>query len=158
VHPIAVVSTPFGTEVTAVISVVKRVWLPVLVVAAVLVGVVSVSHLRSVFGSDGAVVTPVGSDTAQKFNPKVVVYEVFGTASTATVNYTDLAGLPQRVPDVTLPWTLRLETTVPSVQPNLVVQGNGQSIGCRVTVDDEVKDERTAQGVNAATYCLVKAV
>jgi hypothetical protein len=157
VHPIAVVSTLFGTEVTAVISVVKRVWLPVLMVAAVLVGVVSVSHLRSVFGSDGAVVTPVGSDTAQKFNPKVVVYEVFGTASTATVNYTDLAGLPQRLPDVTLPWTLRLETTVPSVQPNLVVQGNGQSIGCRVTVDDEVKDERTAQGVNAATYCLVKA-
>ncbi|MGH3644517.1 MAG: MmpS family transport accessory protein [Mycobacterium sp.] len=139
------------------IGVVKRVWLPVLMVAAVLVGAVSVSHLRSVFGSDGAVVTPVGSDTAQKFNPKVVVYEVFGTANTATVNYTDLAGLPQRVADVTLPWTLRLETTVPSVQPNLVVQGDGQSIGCRVTVDDEVKDERTAQGVNAATYCLVKA-
>ena len=26
-----------------------------------------------------------------------------------------------------------------------------------VTVDDEVKDERTAEGMNAATYCLVKA-
>jgi hypothetical protein len=156
-YPIAVVPTLFDLEVVVLISVVKRVWLPVLIVAAVAVGAVSVSHLRSVFGSDGAVVTPVGSDTAQKFNPKVVVYEVFGTANTATINYTDLAGLPQRAPDVTLPWTLRLETTVPSVQPNLVVQGNGQSIGCRVTVDDEVKDERTAQGVNAATYCLVKA-
>lgn len=138
-------------------NVLKRAWLPALVVIAVTIGAVSVAHLRSVFGSDGAVVTPVGSDTAQKFNPKVVVYEVFGTASTATVNYTDLAGLPQRAADVSLPWTLRLETTVPSVQPNLVVQGNGQSIGCRVTVDDEVKDERTANGVNAATYCLVKA-
>jgi hypothetical protein len=41
--------------------------------------------------------------------------------------------------------------------PNLLVQGDGQSIGCRVLVDDEVKDERTARGVNAATYCLVKA-
>jgi hypothetical protein len=143
--------------VVIVISALKRVWLPVLIVAAVTVGAFSVAHLRSVFGSDGAVVTPVGSDTAQKFNPKVVVYEVFGSAGTATVNYTDLAGVPQRAPDVTLPWTLRLETTVPSVQPNLVVQGDGQSIGCRVTVDDEVKDERTAQGVNAATYCLVKA-
>jgi hypothetical protein len=58
---------------------------------------------------------------------------------------------------VSLPWSLRLETTVPSVTPNLMVQGDGQSIGCRVTVDDEVKDERTAQGMNAATYCLVKA-
>jgi len=146
----------FDPEAAAV-NVLKRAWLPALVVVAVTIGAVSVAHLRSVFGSDGAVVTPVGSDTAQKFNPKVVVYEVFGTAGTATVNYTDLAGLPQRAADVPLPWTLRLETTVPSVQPNLVVQGDGQSIGCRVTVDDEVKDERTAHGVNAATYCLVKA-
>ncbi len=139
------------------IAVLKRVWLPTLMVIAVAVGAASVSQLRSVFGSDGAVVTPIGSDTAAKFNPKVVVYEVFGSGSTAVVNYTDLDGLPQRTGEVSLPWSLRLETTVPSVMPNLVVQGDGQSIGCRVLVDDEVKDERTAQGVNAATYCLVKA-
>ena len=139
------------------ISALKRVWLPVLIVAAVTVGAFSVAHLRSVFGTDGAVVTPVGNDTADKFNPKVVVYEVFGSGATAVINYTDLDGLPQRTGEVTLPWSLRLETTVPSVMPNLVVQGDGQSIGCRVLVDDEVKDERTAQGVNAATYCLVKA-
>ena len=139
------------------IAVLKRVWLPTLMVIAVAVGAASVSQLRSVFGSDGAVVTPIGSDTATKFNPKVVVYEVFGSGSTAVVNYTDLNGLPQRTGEVSLPWSLRLEPTVPSVMPNLVVQGDGQSIGCRVLVDDEVKDERTAQGVNAATYCLVKA-
>ncbi|MGE2714475.1 MmpS family transport accessory protein [Mycolicibacterium litorale] len=139
------------------ISVVKRVWLPVLIVVAIAVGAVSVAHLRSVFGSNGAVVTPVGSDTADKFNPKVVVYEVFGSGSTAVINYTDLDGLPKRTGEVSLPWSLRLETTVPSVMPNLLAQGDGQSIGCRVTVDDEVKDERTAEGVNAATYCLVKA-
>lgn len=139
------------------VGVVKRVWLPVLIVVAVTIGGLSVGYLRSVFGSDGAVVTPVGSDTAEKFNPKVVVYEVFGTGSSAVVNYTDLNGLPQKTGEVGLPWSLRLETTIPSVQPNLVVQGDGESIGCRVTVDDEVKDERTAEGVNAATYCLVKA-
>ncbi|MDG5482507.1 MmpS family transport accessory protein [Mycolicibacterium gadium] len=139
------------------ISALKRVWLPVLIVAAVTIGAFSVANLRSVFGSDGAVVTPVGNDTADKFNPKVVVYEVFGSGSTAVINYTDLDGLPQRTGEVSLPWSLRLETTVPSVMPNLVVQGDGESIGCRVLVDDEVKDERTAQGVNAATYCLVKA-
>ena len=125
---------------------------------AIAIGVVSVSHLRSVFGSDGAVVTPVGSDTAENFNPKVVVYEVFGSGATATINYTDLDGLAAaRRARCTLPWSLRLETTVPSVMPNLLAQGDGESIGCRVTVDDEVKDERTAQGVNSATYCLVKA-
>jgi hypothetical protein len=140
-----------------VIAAVKRVWLPVLIVAAIAIGVVSVGNLRSVFGSDGAVVTPVGSDTADSFNPKVVTYEVFGSGSTAVINYTDLDGLPQRTGEVSLPWSLRLETTVPSVTPNLVAQGDGGSIGCRVTVDDEVKDERIADGVNPATYCLVKA-
>ncbi|WP_006242674.1 MmpS family transport accessory protein [Mycolicibacterium tusciae] len=139
------------------ISVLKRVWLPILIVAAVTVGAFSVANLRSVFGSNGAVVTPIGNDTADKFNPKVVVYEVFGSGSTAVINYTDLNGLPQRTGEVSLPWSLRLETTVPSVMPNLLAQGDGQSIGCRVLVDDEVKDERTAEGVNAATYCLVKA-
>jgi hypothetical protein len=135
----------------------KRVWLPVLMVGAIAVGAVSVAHLRSVFGSHGAVVTPVGSDTADSFNPKVVTYEVFGTGATATINYTDLDGLPQRTGEVSLPWSLTLQTTVPSVMPNLLAQGDGQSISCRVTVDDVVKDERTVQGVNPATYCLVKA-
>ena len=73
------------------------------------------------------------------------------------MHYADLNGLPQRTGEVSLPWSLTLETTLPSVMPNLMAQGDGQSIGCRVTVDDEVKDERTAEGLNAATFCLVKA-
>ncbi len=132
--------------------------MPLLVVVAIAVGAVSVSHFRSVFGSHGgAVVTPVGSDTAESFNPKVVTYEVFGSGSTATINYADLSGVPQRTGEVPLPWTLTLTTTVPSVMPNILAQSNGQTISCRVTVDHVVKDERTAEGVNSATYCLVKA-
>lgn len=141
----------------AVINVVKRVWLPVLVVFAVAIGALSVSYLRSVFGSHGAIVTPVDADTADSFNPKIVKYEIFGTGSYATINYADLDGKPQKTGEVSLPWTLTLETTLPSVMPNIMAQGDGQSISCRVTVDDEVKDERTAEGMNAATYCLVKA-
>ena len=139
------------------ITVVKRVWLPVLVVFAVVLGALSVSNLRSVFGSDGAIVTPIDADTAENFNPKVVTYEVFGSGSSATINYADLDGKPQRTGEVSLPWSLTLETTLPSVMPNLMAQGDGQALTCRVTVDDEVKDERTAEGMNAATYCLVKA-
>ncbi|MCK0173614.1 MmpS family transport accessory protein [Mycolicibacterium sp. F2034L] len=139
------------------IGVVKRVWLPVLVVAAITVGVLTVSQLRSVFGSDGAIVTPIDADTADSFNPKVVTYEVFGSGSYATINYADLDGKPQRTGQVSLPWSLTLETTLPSVTPNIMAQGDGHSLSCRVTVDGEVEDERTAQGLNAATYCLVKA-
>jgi hypothetical protein len=136
---------------------VSRVWLPVLIVVAVAVGGVAVTQLRSVFGSNPVIVTPKGSDSAADFNPKVVTYEVFGTAATAVVNYLDLEGKPQRVASVELPWTLRLTTTSPSASPNLLAQGDGHTITCRITVDDAVKDERTNTGVNAETFCLVKS-
>ena len=138
-------------------TLVKRVWLPVLVVFAIGMGMVAVSNLRSVFGSDGAIVTPIDADTAENFNPKIVKYEIFGTGSYASINYADLDGKPQRTGEVTLPWTLTLETTLPSVMPNIMAQGDGDSISCRVSVDDEVKQERTATGMNAETFCFVKA-
>jgi hypothetical protein len=52
---------------------------------------------------------------------------------------------------------LVLSTTAPAASPNIVAQGDGGSITCRVTVDDVVKDERTSTGVNAQTFCLVKS-
>ena len=39
----------------------------------------------------------------------------------------------------------------------IVAQGDGDSISCRITVDDEVKDENSTDGVNAQTFCLVKS-
>ncbi|MCU1699165.1 MAG: hypothetical protein JWR34_5228 [Mycobacterium sp.] len=136
---------------------VSRIWLPVLVVVAVAVGGLAVAQLRTVFGSNPVIVTPRGSDSAADFNPKVVTYEVFGSGVAAVINYLDLDGKPQRVADAELPWTLRLTTTSPSASPNLVAQADGHTITCRITVDDEVKDERTSTGVNAETFCLVKS-
>lgn len=138
-------------------SLISRVWLPALIVATVAAGAVTVAQLRTVFGSIPFVLTDLSSDNAEDFNPKFVTYEVFGSAITAVINYTDLEGKPQRVPDAALPWTLTLQTTLPSVMPNILAQGDGDTISCRVTVDDEIKQERTATGVNAATFCFVKA-
>jgi hypothetical protein len=143
--------------IAAMTRLVRRVWLPVLIVVAVAVGGVAVAQLRSVFGSNPVVVTPRGSDSAADFNPKVVTYEVFGSGATAVINYLDLDGKPQRAISAQLPWTLRLTTTSPSASPNLLAQGDGQTISCRITVDNEVKDERTNTGVNAETFCLVKS-
>jgi hypothetical protein len=137
--------------------VLRQVWLPILIVAAVTAGGVTITQLRTVFGSNPVVVTPRSSDSAADFNPKVVTYEVFGSAPTAVINYLDLDGKPQRVAGVDLPWTLRLTTTSPSASPNLLAQGDGHTISCRITVDDVIKDERTATGVNAETFCLVKS-
>lgn len=139
-----------------VTKVFRKVWLPIAIVVALGVGVLTVSHLRTIFGAHPVLVTPIGADTAEKFNPKVVTYEVFGSG-TAVVNYKDLDGIPQRAGTVALPWSLTLTTTAPSSSPNVIAQTDGDSIGCRITVDDVVKDERSATGVNAQTFCLVKA-
>lgn len=138
-------------------TLVKRLWLPVLVITAVAVGIATVSQLRTVFGADPVLVTPTGSDKAESFNPKVVTYEVFGSGTTGLINYVDLDGIPQRVEDVALPWSLTLSTTVPAVSANILAQSDGGSVTCRILVDGEVKEEHTATGVNAQTFCVVKS-
>ncbi|WP_275984782.1 MmpS family transport accessory protein [Mycolicibacterium brumae] len=135
----------------------RRTWLPILIVVAVTAGGLAVFNLRKVFGAHPVIVTEITSDNAEDFNPTVVTYEVYGTGSLGVINYMDLDGVPQRAEDVPLPWTLTLSTTLPSVQPNIMASSDGDQINCRVTVDDEVKDERTATGLNAQTFCYVKA-
>ena len=39
-----------------------------------------------------------------------------------------------------------MTTTSPSASPNILAQGDGDTISCRITVDDEIKDERTPYG------------
>jgi hypothetical protein len=138
-------------------TVFRRAWLPLVVIVAVAAGGLIVMNVRKVFGAHPVVVTDKTSDNAEDFNPKFVKYEVFGSGRTAVINYMDLEGKPQRVPSTPLPWTLTLQTTLPSVMPNIVAQGDGDHISCRVTVDAEVKQERTATGMNAQTFCFVKA-
>ncbi|CAJ1585991.1 MmpS family transport accessory protein [[Mycobacterium] wendilense] len=139
------------------IKVLRRHWLPILIVCAMAAGAYTVANLRTVFGSNPVVVTPVGAGIAEDNDPKVVVLEVFGTADSAVINYLDLDGKPQRAQDPTLPWSLTMTTTAAAANVNLLAQSPGDSITCRITVDGEVKDERTATGMNAETYCLVKA-
>jgi hypothetical protein len=130
-----------------------------IIIVVVLVGGFTVMRVRTFFGAgDGSGIASAKVDDTKPFDPKVVVYEIDGVpGATADVNYLDLDAQPQRIDGVTLPWTLRLESTAPSVFPNIVAQGDGNTISCRITVDDELKDERTSNGVNAQTFCLVKS-
>src|SRR5262245_50700562 len=92
-----------------------------------------------------------------QFNPKVVRYEVFGPAgTTANVNYFDADANTHQVDAVALPWSTTISTTLPAVSANIMVQGDSDEIGCRITVDGTVRDERTIDGENAQTFCLVK--
>jgi len=139
-------------------KVVRNAWLPLLIVAVVVVGGFAVVRVKSFFGAhDTGVMTSPRLDDSKPFKPKVVKYEVFGSASHANVNYLDLAADPQRVDGAPLPWTLVLSTTAPSAFPNLSAQSDGDSLGCRITIDDEVKAENMTNGVHALTFCLVKS-
>ncbi|HJT91267.1 MAG TPA: MmpS family protein [Mycobacterium sp.] len=140
------------------IKAVKRVWIPVVIVVVVAIAGFTVQRVRTFFGAEGIIVTPkVFADDPEPFDPKVVKYEIFGNGTYADINYLDLDAKPQRVDGAGLPWTITLQTTAPSAAPNIVAQGDGDSITCRITVDDEIKDERTSTGVTAQTFCLVKS-
>jgi hypothetical protein len=142
------------------ISVFKKLWIPLLIVIVVAIAGFCVFRVREVFGSNNEL-TRAGAGLAndpKPFNPKRVTYEIFGAEGTvATINYLDLSAQPQIVRDVTLPWSITLTTTAPAASANIVAQGDSDNIGCRITVNDVVKDEKTSDEVNAQTFCLVKS-
>jgi hypothetical protein len=74
----------------------------------------------------------------------------------ADISYFDVNADPKRVDGAHLPWTLKLTTTAAAVMGNIVAQGNGNTLGCRITVDDVVKAERISREVDAFTYCVLK--
>ena len=136
----------------------RNAWLPLLIVMVVIVGGFAVTRVKSFFGAHNTgALTTTKLDDSKPYKPKVVRYEIFGSAHQANVNYLDLSAQPQRLDGAQLPWSLTLSTTAPSVFPTLSAQSDGDVLGCRITVDNEVKDEKTSDGVHALTFCMVKS-
>lgn len=131
----------------------------VVILVVVAVAIFAVDRLRGVFGKTE--LTREGSglvNDPKPFNPKVVVYEIMGPpGAVATVNYLNLDAEPQIARDVPLPWTLTLTTTAPAAAATSSPQGDADTIGCRITVDGVLKDERWSSGVSAQTFCIVKS-
>ena len=134
-------------------------WMVLVAVAVIAVAGFAVYRLHGIFASQDVVSTPNNSaNEIVPFNPKHVVIEVFGPPGTvATVTYLDVNAQPQRADAVTLPWAYDTTTTQPAVFVNVAAQGNSDSIGCRIKIDDVVKDERSVNTLNAYTYCLDKS-
>jgi hypothetical protein len=133
-------------------------WIPLLVVAVVAAGGFTVSRLHGIFGSENR---PTYADTAaaesRPFDPKQLVYEVFGAPGTvANISYFDDQTEPRYITDVSLPWSLSFDIGNATAIGSLMAQGDSDSIGCRITVDGEVKAEKVSDNVNAFTSCLLK--
>lgn len=134
-------------------------WMLLVAVVVVAVAGFAVYRLHGIFASHDVTSTPSGAgNDIVPFNPKHVVMEVFGPPGTvATITYLDVNAQPQRADAVTLPWAYDTTTTQPAVFVNVAAQGDSDSIGCRIKIDDVVKDERTVNTLNAFTYCLDKS-
>ncbi|MFN8033101.1 MAG: MmpS family transport accessory protein [Mycobacterium sp.] len=137
--------------------VLKRIWIPMVLIVVLAVSGLVVSRLHRMFASQDLNAGAGAGIEIIQFNPKVMVYDVYGTpGSTAQISYFDPEAKVHTI-TAPLPWSVTLSTTLPAVSASLMARTDGDQIGCRVTVNGTVREEQSADGVNAQTYCLVKS-
>ena len=136
---------------------VRRAWIPLVLVVVFAVSALVVVRLHKLFASQDLNANAGAGIEIVQFNPKIVIYDVFGpTGTTATIDYFDADANTHEV-NTALPWSTTISTTLPAVSANIMAQGDGDQIGCRVTVDGVVRDQKSTDGRNAQTFCLVKS-
>lgn len=95
-----------------------------------------------------------------QINPKNVTYEAFGDLGAGgKVVYANLDSQPVEVRLASLPWSHSATTMSPSATLSLVMQVDGDSAGCRIRVDGQVRDEHVVnhQSAVAGPVVLVAA-
>lgn len=94
----------------------------------------------------------------EQFNPKKLTYEVFGSVGDgALLSYLDINSHPHTVELDALPWTHDETTMLTVVSGSISVQVRGDFVGCRILVDDVIRDEHTNTHANADVTCRVKS-
>ena len=82
-----------------ILRVLPRLWIPLVVLVVIACGGFVVSRVHGIFGAEKRPSYADGQiDDTKSFNPKQVVYEVFGPAGTvADISYFDVNSQPQQV-------------------------------------------------------------
>ena len=137
----------------------SKLWLPVLILVVIAIVGYGVNTVRDT--SDAISNPPVTRSipaTVVQINPKNVTYEVFGDlGSGGKVTYADLDRRPIEVTLASLPWSHSETTMSPSASLSLVAQVDGSSLGCRIIVNGQVRDEHSVSHEGAAVACTVTA-
>jgi Mycobacterium membrane protein len=135
----------------------KKLWIPLVLIVVLAISGLVVSRLHKMFASEDLNANAGAGIEIVQFNPKVLVYDVYGApGDTAEISYFDPDANVHSI-TAALPWSITLSTTLPTVSASLMARAEGQQVGCRVTVNGTVREEQTADGINAQTYCLVKS-
>ena len=135
---------------------VSRLWLPTLVAIVVVMAVFIIDAAHGAFGSDDRTRGSGNSFAIAQFNPKRIKYEIFGDLSGwGRVSYWDVNSRPIAVDLATLPWTHTETTVLTTATADITAQVAGPNIGCRITVDGQVRSEHTATGEHAGVWCQV---
>src|ERR1700751_535006 len=125
---------------------VRRLWIPLVVSVACLVGVAAVYRLHCLFGANtAALVGGARSEKIIEINPKNVTYQLFGPPNTSgTISILDGNSQPQMANFAALPWQITVTTTLSAMVANVVAQGDSASLGCRIIVNGDVRDEHAS--------------
>jgi hypothetical protein len=131
--------------------------MPLVAVVAVAVGGVGMWNVH-VFSAPGPVITVNGPQAPEQFTPKRLTYELFGSIGDGgMLDYVDIDGHPHQVDLTTLPWSHTETTTLTVVSGSISAQVHGGQVGCRMLVNDVVRDEQSDSHQDADVTCRVKS-
>jgi hypothetical protein len=135
---------------------VSKLWLPTLViVVAVLAGFI-IDSAHGIFGSQDRTRSPGNKFSIAQFNPKRIEYDVFGDLDGwGRVSYWDVNSHAIAVDLAALPWTHTEVTVLTTATADITAQVAGGNVGCRITVDGQVRSEHKATGEHAGVWCQV---
>jgi hypothetical protein len=138
-------------------TVLHRAWLPAVTVVAVGIGSVAVWKVHQMSAPGPAPSVPA-AQAPEQFTPKRMTYELFGSVGGGgMLTYIDVDGNPHRVDISELPWSHTETTTLTVVSGSISAQVEGGTVGCRILVNDVVRDEHSSEHANADVTCRVKS-
>jgi hypothetical protein len=145
------------TRRTVVPRALQKGWLPAVTVIALAIGSVAVWKVHEM-SAPGPVPSVLAAQAPEQFTPKTLTYELYGSPGDGgMLTYVDLDGNPHRVDIGELPWSHTETTTLTVVSGSISAQVQGGEVGCRILVNDVVRDERSSTHANADVTCRVKS-
>jgi len=138
-------------------AVLAKAWLPVVAVIALSVGGLSMWKVHQ-SSAPGPVLAVSPPQAPEEFTPKRLTYELFGDlGGGGMLDYIDIDGHPHEVDLTELPWTHTETTTLTVVSGSISAHVRGAHVGCRMLVNDVVRDEQSASREDADVTCRVKS-